>query len=64
METFHCPHDSKYFPLGDAVESLDLVQRLTVVGYYLILPVLNLGDHSSNPDVCPFSVVHKEHTPN
>jgi hypothetical protein len=42
MEVFQCPHDYKKFLSGDAVISLSLVQRFTVVG---------LEEHSSNPDV-------------
>jgi hypothetical protein len=41
--------------LGDAAISLGLVHHLTVVGYYVLLSVLNLGEHSSNPEVtCVF----------
>jgi predicted NAD/FAD-dependent oxidoreductase len=45
------PQDCKQFLPGDAVISLVLVQRLTVVYYDSLLSVLYLGQHSSNSDV-------------
>jgi hypothetical protein len=50
MEMFQYPHDCRYSS-GGAVISLRLVQCLTVVGFYSLLSVLYLGEHTSNPNV-------------
>jgi hypothetical protein len=44
------------FPSGDAVISLGIVQRLTVVSYYSLLSVLYSEEHSArfiiDPSLC------------
>jgi hypothetical protein len=42
MEIFQRPHIRKSFPTGNEVISLDLVQHLTVIGDYSLLPALYL----------------------
>jgi hypothetical protein len=51
LEIFQHPHNGQLFPLGGTVIFLGLIQGLTVIGYYLLLSVLYLGQHSSNTDV-------------
>jgi hypothetical protein len=62
MEVFQRPYNGKYFPSGDAVVPLCSTQRLAVVSYDSLLPVLYLGEHSSNADVgC--DCIHDEFLP-